>query len=162
MYPSPPFRYSDLPEEESLQREMLIELFGHYLFDSREKSMDAVMKYLKSQESRDSLGSVKAKPFEVLLETKDSTEKLEAVQGIVGKAIEIFAKALLAFMGNTGNAYKLDERHSVRLKMNLEVVDSSTGKVVIDQNINTDGTKAFMSYWGRWLSNWYNTKAVNK
>jgi hypothetical protein len=147
--PSTDVSFNDLPADPQQRHEALVSLFGQYLFWARNYSLERARQLAEAAEIRAQLGKIFRRPYEQLGGLQEG-ERIAAYE-FARACTDAFAKQLLALFGNEGFDLKMGEQHAIRIRLELEICDASTGEVIAEEVLNRGG-KFFPDYWGQWLN----------
>ncbi len=132
------------------RHEELVDLFGRYVMWLRNRTVEAVRALAESEEARAHLGTIRRKPYDGV--GSMSPEEREAALRFSGAAVDEFIKLLLGVLAHRGIDFELGDRHAIRYRLEMEVVDVDDRETILSEVINRDGAKHFADYWGRWLN----------
>lgn len=140
--------FSEIPDEQ--RHERLVEFFGRYIMWVRNRSLKASRKIIESEAAREQLGTIRRKYYDGVANLPP--ESREAAMRFLEESLNTCLGTLLWFLGHQGTDCRLGTRHAYRFRIEMEIVDVDTNKVVHTETINRGGEKFFGSYWGRWLN----------
>jgi hypothetical protein len=149
------YNINSLKNDSGSRHEELIDLFGQYVMWLRNRSITSTELFVESQEARERIGNIFREPYEDVAKLA----KEDRVKGLrlANAAVDGFIVLMLQVLAHQGNDFDLGDKHCIRYKLMMEIVDKITGETVLEDVINRDGKKHFADYWGRWL-NRYNVK----
>lgn len=139
-----------LPVDPKERHEALVNVFGQYLFWARHQTMQAIRSRGDSSEERSALGQQCRTDFDEIAQLRP--EDRERAYAIAQRAMDIFARMMLTMISGQGFDDSLGQHHVFRYRLTMEICDSRTGDVVLEEVINRNGEKFFPEYWGRWLN----------
>ena len=142
--------FEDLPSDPEKRHEVLVDLFGEYMFWVREQAATRMRSLIESDEERSELGTLFWGVFEDAARLSDE-ERIVTIR-LAESAISTFAGLFLTMIAGQGFDDSLGPRHVFRYRLDMEICDAETGQVVYEETINRGGKKFFPEYWGRWLN----------
>jgi hypothetical protein len=142
--------FENLPATPKERHEVLVDLFGQYLFWVRNQTVERMTALVESVEDREKLGRIHRAAYEET--AKLSPEDRQRAYRLVESMLGVFAKKILTMISGQGFDDPIGPRHVFRYRLDMEVCDSETGDVVFEETINRNGEKFFPEYWGRWLN----------
>lgn len=141
--------FSKLSSEEKVRHEELVDVFGQFIFWLRNSSLRATRSLVESEEARDKLGTVRCNYYKVVAALpKDDRD---ASIGLAEETLNGFIERLLWCLGDEGIDARIGSQHAYRFKIEMEIVNVETNRVVHSEPINRGG-RFFGNYWGRWLN----------
>jgi hypothetical protein len=140
---------TDIPSDPDARHEAFVEFFGQYLFWLRNWALDASRKLIESQETRENLGSIRRQVFDAVGDLPAAQR--DAAMRLAEETLNGFTERLTWFLGDEGTDSRFGTRHAYRFRIEMEIVDVVTGRIVDEETINRGG-KFFGSYWGKWLN----------
>ncbi|HYP08468.1 MAG TPA: hypothetical protein VER03_19695 [Bryobacteraceae bacterium] len=136
---------------DSRQRhEELVDLFGQYIIWMRDWTNKSTRQLIESADLRQQLGEIVRQPYEEA--AKLSEDDRERAIILAESSVEAFIELFLRLFAHQGMDFALGDSHSVRFRLDMEIVDRVTEVVVHQEIINRNGRKHFADYWGRWLN----------
>ena len=147
--PKSEISFSDLPSDPQERHEVLVELFGRHLFWLRNWTLSATRELTESEKARDKLASIRREKYEKYAAL--TNEQREVAWEVCEATIERFIKLFLTMLSGTGTDQQFDDAHAIRFKLDLEICEAESDKVVAQETINRGGKKYFPEYWGHWL-----------
>lgn len=133
-----------------LRHEALVDLFGQYVFWLRNWTNRMTRKLVESREARERLGAIQRRPYEAI--SRQPNEEREEALLLGASTLDSFIQLLLGVLGHVGFDFQLGDKHTLRFRLIMEVVDRESGDIVHEEIVNRDGSKHFPNYWGRWLN----------
>src|SRR5215471_9746078 len=91
---------SDLPTNPKERHEVLVDLFGQFVFWLRNWALDASQKLIDSDEAREKLGNIRRKYYEGVAQL--APEQRQAAMLLAEETLNGFAERLIWFLGNEG------------------------------------------------------------
>jgi hypothetical protein len=154
-FPDDPTR---LPLDQREKHETLVDLFGQFLFWLRNGSLSASREFVMSEEIREKLGTIRRAYYDGVAQMPP--EKREAALLLAQETLDGFIERLLWAMGDEGTDARFGTHHAYRFRIEMEIVDVESGRVVEEETINRGG-KFFGNYWGRWLNRFGKSPAAS-
>ena len=145
-----------LPTDPKERHEVLVEVFGKYVFWMRNFVLSDKCKLVESSEAREQLAALFRDPFDSMAKL-DSHERKVAYE-FAQECVDSFARELLRLLANRGFDLQLSDQNVVRFRLVMELCSGATGEV-IDEEILNRGVRHFPDYWGRWLNRFYVRKS---
>ena len=142
--------FVDLPTDPKERHEMLVDVFGRYLFWLRNWSVDATRQLAESQEAREELGTIRRKKYDDF--SALTPEQREMVCKVSEATVDRFIQLFLTLLAGTGVDQRFGSDHAIRFKLDMEICDVENADVVEQETVNRGGKKFFADYWGRWLN----------
>jgi hypothetical protein len=141
-------RTSELPDDPQARHQLLVDVFGQYLFWVRSTSQADKRHLVESEEARSELGRLYRGPFEgvAAMSPKDREGAYDFAQACADGCLI----GLLRLLAHQGFDLQLNDA-VLRFKLTLEICDEETGEVIDEEIINRGG-RHFVDYWGRWLN----------
>jgi hypothetical protein len=143
-------RFADLPSDASERHEVLVDLFGRYLFWLRNWTVGATRDLAKSEEARSAIGAVRRKKYDDLATL--TSEQQDIACKISEATVDRFIQLFLTMLSNTGVDQRIGDTHAIRFRLDIEICDVENADVVEAETINRGGKRLFADYWGRWLN----------
>jgi hypothetical protein len=142
--------FEELPTDPQARHEVLVDLFGQYLFWVRGEVLSRISMLVESEEERGKLGTLFQGVFANVagLSKTDQETSIQLAQSAIGN----FASAFLTMISGQGFDDPIGDNYFFRFKLDIEICNVDTGKTVAVETINRDGEKYFPEYWGRWLN----------
>jgi hypothetical protein len=137
--------FEDLPRDPKERREAFVDFLGQHLFSTRNQQMAAIRRLIESAEDRSRLGTIFRRPYEAV-GALDPVERQAAV-ALAQTAVDRFIQCLLAMLQNIGSDVRLGEKHALRYRLWLEVIDlcDEDDPVVAEELVNRDTKRALIS-----------------
>lgn len=142
--------FENLPSDPEERHEVLVDLFGRYLFWLRNWSVSETQELTDSEEARKSLGTIRRKKYDTLAAL--TPEQRDVAFEISEASVDRFIQLFLTMMADMGTDQRLGKDHAIRFKLEMEICDVENGEVVEQETISRGGRKFFANYWGRWLN----------
>jgi hypothetical protein len=142
--------FEELPEDPKKRHEILVDLFGQYLFWVREETLSRIRTLVESEEDRNKLGKLFRETYEETAAL--GSQEREIALRLVQSGISNFAGLFLTMISGQGFDDPLGSKHVFRYRLDMEICDAETGEVVYEETVNRGGEKFFPEYWGRWLN----------
>jgi hypothetical protein len=142
--------FANLPSDPRERHELLVDLFGRYIFWLRNWTVNATRELAESEVAREKLGTVRRKKYDKIAAL--TPEQQSVVCEISEATVDRFIQLFLTMMADTGVDQRLGNDHAIRFKLDMEICDIESVKVVDQETINRGGKKFFPEYWGRWLN----------
>lgn len=142
--------FADLPSDPRERHEVLVDLFGRYLFWLRNWTVSATRELAESEEARDKLGTIRRKKYDELAAL--TPEQQDVACKISEATVDRFIQLFLTMLAGTGVDQRLGNDHAIRFKLDMEICDVENVELVDQETINRGGKKFFAAYWGRWLN----------
>lgn len=145
-----PFEFSDLPIDPKARHEVLVSVFGSMLMSMRNQSLSRIANLVENKSLRDQVRTVDRCVYEDIAGLPP--EGQEAVQKLMKKGVDLFARTVLTMLSGDGSQKKLGSSHAVNYRLVMEVLTVDGGEIILEEIINRGGEKFFPEYWGRWLN----------
>jgi hypothetical protein len=142
--------FENLPTDYLDRHEILVDVFGRYLLWARDESLGRMKKLVESDAERDSLGRLFREVYEEV--AKLTPEDRERAYRLAEHTVSAFARMFLTMISGEGYDDPLGSRHVFRYRLQMEVCDAESGKVVFEETINRGGKRFFPDYFGRWMN----------
>lgn len=142
--------YDRLPSDRQQRHEQLLDVFGQCLVGARRTSLNFAMQLAESAETRESLGRLHREPYEKVAALQP--EHRQCAYEFSKAVLDRFAQELLRLLGNAGTDLRVGAHHSARFPVDIQICDSDTGEVVLEENLSWKGAKSLPDYWGRWVN----------
>ncbi len=126
---------SALPSDAKERHEALVELFGQFLFWLRNWAIDASRNLVESEDARGKLGAIRRKYYEGVAQMPQ--QQREAAMLLAEETVDGFAERLVWFLGDEGTDSKFGARHAYRFRVEMEIVDIETGRIVASLPVET-------------------------
>lgn len=147
--PTIEINFAELPKDPKERHEVLVDVFGRYLFWLRNWSVDATRQLAESEEARETLGTIRRKKYDDI--STLSPDQQETVCKISEATVDRFIQLFLTMLAGTGIDQRLGSQHAIRFNLEMEICDVENVDVVEQATVNRGGKKFFADYWGRWL-----------
>jgi hypothetical protein len=148
--PGNDFHLPDLAHDRGQRHEQLVDLFGQYMFWMRNWAVARSRELIESADARKALGTVRAKRFDPIAALEP--DERDAAVTFAQATVDEFCDLLLRLLGNEGYDLRVGSGEAVRLRLEMEFIDTATDTVVETDLVNRDGQKSLPDYWGRWLN----------
>jgi GTP-sensing pleiotropic transcriptional regulator CodY len=112
-------------------------------------TQDRARARVQSREIRTQLGSLVCAMYDRVAELP--AEQQDACLKIAQRAVDEFAQELLALLANIGDDLRVGAAHSARLRLDFEVYDVVTGRLVVSECINR-GRSHLPDLWWKWIN----------
>jgi len=156
--PTIEINFAELPNDPKERHELLVDLFGRYLFWLRNWTVDATRQLAESDEAREKLGTIRRKKYDEL--SAFTPEQRQTACEISEATVDRFIQLFLTMLAGTGVDQRLGKEHAIRFKLDMEICDVENVDVVEQETINRGGKKFFADYWGRWLNQFGSKKPM--
>jgi hypothetical protein len=143
-------KFSDLPADPKQRHEVLVDVFGQYIYWLRNWAIQEVCEVIESEEAREKLGTIRRRKYDTVAAL--NPEERFAACKFAEAATDRFIQLLLTMLSGTGEDQRLGDDHAIRFKLLMEILEVETAEVVLEETINRGGEKFFADYWGRWLN----------
>lgn len=140
---------SQFPADARDRHDVIADLFGHFIFWLRNSSLRASRNLIESVEAREKLGTIRRKYYDGV--AKLPPEDRESAMLLAEEALNGFLERLVWCLGDEGIDARIGKNHAYRFRIEMDIVDLESEKVVRSETINRGG-KFFGSYWGKWLN----------
>jgi hypothetical protein len=141
---------ADLSADAKKSHELLVTIFGQYVFWLRNWAIDASRELVESEEARQKLGTLRRGKYEEI--ASFSPKQREAACNLAQATVDRFIQLFLTMLSGTGVDQRVGKSHAVRFKLDMEILEVETEEVVVQETINRAGEKFFADYWSRWLN----------
>ena len=142
--------FDNLPRDPQERHEILLDVFGEYLFWVRGQTLSRARGLAESLEARKQLGTIYRKVYEEA--AKLNPQDREVAYGLAEACLDCFSCLFLTMISGTGFEDHIGPNHVFRYRLDMEICDAETGDIVLEETINRNGKKFFPDYWGRWLN----------
>jgi hypothetical protein len=140
-----------LPSDPEMLHEYLVDIFGRYLFWAMRDALRKTKTLVENPDERRKVGHLMQKAYSDASSNLNPEQQRIALD-LANKTMESFAKNILAILTSQGITLRMAENHAIQFSLSLEIRDTEDLKLLLSEEINRNGKKAFMSYWGRWLN----------
>lgn len=154
------FAFEDLPSDLKARHEVLVDLFGDYLFWVQRQALSRIHELIESETKRSELGSMFRGVYDQAAALK--AEDREILMRLLKSGIASFAGLFLTMISGQGFDDTLGPNYVFRYRLDMEICDAETGEVVLEETINRGGRKFFPEYWGRWLNRYESQLAARR
>ena len=144
------FDLAELPSDPKERHEVLVDIFGRYLFWLRSWSNTSTQRLASDESARESLGTIRRKKYDQLAELTIEQQKI--VFAISEATLDRFIQFLLTLLAGTGTDQRLGLEHAIRFRLDLEICDLENVEVVERETINRGGKRFFAEYFDNWLN----------
>jgi hypothetical protein len=142
--------FANLPSDPRERHEVLVDLFGRYMFWLRNWTVSATRELAESEEAREKLGTIRRKKYDELAAL--TPEQQDVACKISVATVDRFIQLFLTMLAGTGVDQRLGNDYAIRFKLDMEICDVENVEVIDRETINRGGKKLFSDYWGRWLN----------
>lgn len=142
--------FSELPSDSKERHEMLVDVFGRYLFWLRNWTVDATRQLSQNEETREKLGAMRRIKYDEC--SAFTLAQQETVYKISEATVDRFIQLFLTMLAGASIDQRLGKDHAFQFKLDIEISNVDNGDVVEKATINRGGKKFFADYWGRWLN----------
>lgn len=152
MKPRPPSISKDLEDlslDDSERHSECIDIFGLYLMWMRSITLRQTRARVTSEVARQELGTILRRSYDLVSQMGDDEQ--EVCIRFAERCMDEFAQELLLLLDNQGDDLKLGRHHSLRFRLDLEIYDMESGKLVDDETINR-GRGLLSERWGKWIN----------
>lgn len=148
--PTLPKTFEDLPSDTQELHESCVALFGDELFRIRRLALRECELLCESEEVRHKLATIYRRPYEAIATLEPAAR--QSARRMAQDVVDRFILNFLCTMAHGGNDQRLDARHAMRYRVELEIIDTDTDEIVHCETVNRGGSRFFVDYWGRWLN----------
>jgi len=141
--------FESLPDSGSDRHKAFVDMFGEFLLWHRNRCFDAARRLVQDEDAREAVGRIRSEVYTKVANLGNS-EREVAIEFSV-EVVNGFIERLLYALGDEGFDARLGSEHAYRYRVELEVVDLSSGEVVEVDTINRGG-RFFGANWGAWLN----------
>ncbi len=138
-------------DQDSIQRrEAMIESFGKMLLSLSQQCIARIQLLCTSEDARSGIGRIERAQYEKAanLDTNTLSTALEIAELSINTSTRLF----LSYLAQSGHEIHCGEDHYIAFRLYMDVIDGTTGEIIINELINRNGEKALPDYWGRWLN----------
>ena len=142
-------QFGELPADPSERHEVLLDVFGQWIFWHRNRALQASQEFVESGADRGKLGAIRRKYFDGVAAL--DREQRQAAMLLAQATLDAFLEQLIWSLGDEGTDAKFDDRHAYRFRLEIELVEVNSNEAVEQVPINRGG-RFFGKNWGRWLN----------
>lgn len=135
--------FEKLPTDPGERHEVLVDLFGQYLFWVHGQTISRTRRLVESEQERSELGNLYRSVFDEIANL--SEKERDAAVRLAEAAIGSFAGSLLTMISGQGFEDSIGSNHVFRYRLDMEVCDAESGEVVFEETINRGGKSSFRS-----------------
>ena len=150
MPPGANLSFADFVTEPKERHEELVDLFGQFVFWMTNWTNESARRLVESPAAREQLSTILREPYEQA--ARLSAEDRERALQLAESSVDAFIILLLRLLAHRGLDFPLGDRHAIRYRLEMEIIDQETDEIFHEEVVNRDGKKHFADYWGRWLN----------
>src|SRR5690349_13584379 len=138
--------FEDIPSNRRDRHEFFVDTFGRYLFWAMQEALLKSRELVSCPEVRKRLGRAFEHPYSSVAQL--GPEQKEAAFDFARATMENVVKNILVIFGAEGITFRMGDRHAIQFRLTAEIRDLEAMAIQLEETVNREGEKAFMSYWG--------------